>query len=421
MFIDGEGSDGVSALKRAGSITINASETFSPTNSAGYITFNTTPSGSTSTSERMRITSAGNVGIGTSSPAAQLDIGSGSTSTLRLSNSDTILSLGQITGEISFSQSDLSGGGIGISGRIGMRSANRPDTGTFFGSSADMGFFVSGDSTGSASQNAPYEALTIRSNGYVGIGTTSPAQKLHVAGAIQGGTASSVSGQIYLYSNSNDTRCDLSNTGTEFKIAATYLSTGGYKPITFYTSDAERMRIDSSGNLLIGTTTSVSKVTCQNLGGDAFGAVINATGTAFYASSSGQSNTMTAAFFSTNYGGVGSITCGATTAYNTSSDYRLKDNITPMTGALAVVGQLKPCTYTWKADGSSGQGFIAHELQEVVPDCVTGEKDAVNEDGTIKAQGIDTSFLVATLTAAIQEQQAIINDLKVRIETLESK
>jgi hypothetical protein len=77
-----------------------------------------------------------------------------------------------------------------------------------------------------------------------------------------------------------------------------------------------------------------------------------------------------------------------------------------MTGALAKVALLKPCTYKWNADGSDGEGFIAHELQEVCPDAVTGEKDAVNEDGSIKAQGIDTSFLVATLTAAIQELKA---------------
>ena len=104
---------------------------------------------------------------------------------------------------------------------------------------------------------------------------------------------------------------------------------------------------------------------------------------------------------------VGAITSnGSSTSYVTSSDYRLKENVQPMTGALATVALLKPCTYTWKADGSAGQGFIAHELQEVVPDAVNGEKDAVNEDGSIKPQGIDTSFLVATLTAAIQELNA---------------
>jgi hypothetical protein len=103
---------------------------------------------------------------------------------------------------------------------------------------------------------------------------------------------------------------------------------------------------------------------------------------------------------------------GTSTTYSTSSDYRLKENIAPMTGALATIAKLKPVTYTWKADGSDGQGFIAHELQAVMPECVVGEKDAVNEDGSIKSQGIDTSFLVATLTAAIQELKAEIDLLK---------
>ena len=108
------------------------------------------------------------------------------------------------------------------------------------------------------------------------------------------------------------------------------------------------------------------------------------------------------------------------TTYNTSSDYRLKENVAPMTGALSKVAALKPCTYSWKIDGSSGQGFIAHELAEVCPQAVTGEKDGVREDGiTPKYQGIDVSFLVATLTAAIQEQQALITSLTARIAALE--
>jgi hypothetical protein len=90
-----------------------------------------------------------------------------------------------------------------------------------------------------------------------------------------------------------------------------------------------------------------------------------------------------------------------------------------MTGALEKVQALKPVTWKWKADGSDGEGFIAHELQEVCPDAVVGEKDAVYEDGSIKPQQIDTSFLVATLTAAIQEQQALIQTLTARVAALE--
>jgi hypothetical protein len=89
-----------------------------------------------------------------------------------------------------------------------------------------------------------------------------------------------------------------------------------------------------------------------------------------------------------------------------------------MTGALDKVSLLKPCTYKWNADGSDGQGFIAHELAEVEPGCVTGEKDAVDAEGKPKYQGIDTSFLVATLAAAIQELKAIVDAQGAEIASL---
>jgi hypothetical protein len=119
---------------------------------------------------------------------------------------------------------------------------------------------------------------------------------------------------------------------------------------------------------------------------------------------------------------VGTITRNGASAiaYNTSSDYRLKNTVAPMTGALAKVALLKPCTYKWNADGSAGEGFIAHELAEVCPQAVTGRKDAVDAKGNAVYQGIDTSFLVAILTAAIQEQQAMIATLTARIAALES-
>jgi hypothetical protein len=106
------------------------------------------------------------------------------------------------------------------------------------------------------------------------------------------------------------------------------------------------------------------------------------------------------------------------TTYATVSDYRLKENVAPMTGALAKVAALKPCVYTWKDSGINSQGFIAHELQAVVPECVTGEKDAVDAEGKPVYQGIDTSFLVATLTAAIKEQQALITQLQADVAAL---
>jgi hypothetical protein len=86
-----------------------------------------------------------------------------------------------------------------------------------------------------------------------------------------------------------------------------------------------------------------------------------------------------------------------------------------MKGALAKVAQLKPVTYKWKSDGSDGEGFIAHELAEVVAGCVSGEKDAVDAEGKPIYQGIDTSFLVATLVSAIQELKAEVDSLKAQL------
>ena len=119
---------------------------------------------------------------------------------------------------------------------------------------------------------------------------------------------------------------------------------------------------------------------------------------------------------------VGNISStGTSTSYNTSSDRRLKKDITPMTDGLEKTMLLKPVDYVWKINDEPSQGFIADELQEVIPEAVTGEPNGVNPDGTPKYQGIDTSFIVATLTSAIQQQQAIIEDLTSRIATLEAK
>ncbi len=91
----------------------------------------------------------------------------------------------------------------------------------------------------------------------------------------------------------------------------------------------------------------------------------------------------------------------------------MKEAVQPLTGGLARINALKPSIYKWKSDGSSGEGFIAHELAEVVPLAVSGQKDAVNEDGSIKSQGIDMSRIVPVLVAAIKE-------LTARVEALEA-
>ena len=112
---------------------------------------------------------------------------------------------------------------------------------------------------------------------------------------------------------------------------------------------------------------------------------------------------------------VGGISVTATAAsFNTSSDYRLKENCAPLTGGLATVGQLSPCEFTWKSDGSIGRGFIAHELQAVVPEAVSGEKDVVDENGRPQYQGVDAAKLVPYLVAAVQELSAKVAALEAR-------
>ena len=188
---------------------------------------------------------------------------------------------------------------------------------------------------------------------------------------------------------------------------------GGTTALTLDTSQNATF----AGNLLVGTTTQIGSgfvnikfnsgpyngITMQDTATSSWGQYIY-----FINSSSAQA-------------GIIGHTGSTTVAYTTSSDYRLKDDVASITGALDKVLALKPVTYKWKADGSAGEGFIAHELAEVCPQAVIGEKDAVNQDGSIKAQSIDTSFLVATLTAAIQELAAQVTTLQTQVTALQSK
>jgi hypothetical protein len=320
------------------------------------------------------------------------------------------------------------------------------------GTDANTGiFFPAADTIGFSEGGA--EAMRIDSSGNVGIGTASPGAKFSLTS-----TGSTTADGVRLTFGSEARAHNIYSalsTGRDLTIApfrALTINTGSgtaegvlalnaYEYTTFGTGSSytERMRIDSSGNLLVGTTSAPTGST----GGSGF--IVESVGRRTLKVATTTTGGAGLAEFINPNGVVGTISVsGSTTTYGTSSDYRLKEAIAPMTGALTTVAALKPCTYKWKADGSDGQGFIAHELAEVVPDCVTGEKDAVQEEqyevtpavtdeegNTIteavmgtrtvpKYQGIDTSFLVATLTAAIQEQQALITALTTRITALEA-
>ena len=297
----------------------------------------------------------------------------------------------------------------------------------------------------SVSSSAPDNSVQLNASGNLGLGVTPSAwrssEKAFQIGSI--GSLSQISGAVKVngntYWNSSNQAIYLTS-----DLASTYVQTSGaHQWLTAPSGTAgnaisftQAMTLDASGNLQVGTTSlSAGRLNAASAAGFWGISVRDAVG-----------NSALIQFRNTSNSEVGAITTNqSTTSYVTSSDYRLKENIAPMTGALAKVAALKPVTYTWKANGSAGQGFIAHELQAVVPECVTGEKDAtrveqyevtpavLDDNGQVVTpavmgertvpvyQGIDTSFLVATLTAAIQEQQAIITDLKARIEVLEAK
>ena len=263
-------------------------------------------------------------------------------------------------------------------------------------------FKVTADTTGTLvlqTGASPTTAVTIDTSQNVGIGTSAPNGYSGFGALTMNGT----SGGLVDFSVGGSRRFSVYGNS-----AGGILETVGAYPLIFTTNGSERARITSAGDFLVGATAIGNKGLSNIVDPNGIYSLWNVSSTGFNALQFRQNGTS-----------AGSVTINATTvSYNTLSDYRLKENITPMTGALSVVQQLKPCTYSWKSDGSEGQGFIAHELQAVVPDCVTGEKDAVDADGNPVYQGIDTSFLVATLTAAIQELKAELDAAKADIATL---
>jgi hypothetical protein len=207
------------------------------------------------------------------------------------------------------------------------------------------------------------------------------------------------------------------------------------------------MTIDNAGRILVGTSSPYATSVAMSINVDSApgsgGSIVSkttATGDKFHL------------HFQNGNGGVGGIkTTGSSTAYNTSSDYRLKENLVPLTDSIERVKALQPYRFNFIADpDTTVDGFVAHEAGEVVPEAVSGEKDAMqmveyeitpaveevrDDDGNIiteavdavmgereiiDPQGIDQSKLVPLLTAALQTALSQIEDLTARIEVLES-
>ncbi|WBF78107.1 tail structural protein [Methylophilales phage MEP401] len=277
-------------------------------------------------------------------------------------------------------------------------------------------------------------------NNRVGIGTSSPAHNVEIVATASGSVNDTLqirnnatatgTGSRIRFINSTDENSDANGAS----IAS--IRTGGDNDLAFETENVERMRIKSNGDVLIGTTT--------DLAAGSEGVEIRGDLGVIYTARNTTANAGHILFYNPN-GIVGSIqTTGTTTSYVTSSDYRLKEKVSPMSGSIDRLKQLKPSTWSWKIDGSHGEGFLAHEAQTVVPESATGTKDAMrteeyevtpevlDDDGNVVTeavmgtrevpdyQGIDQSKLVPLLTAALQEAVTKIEDLETRIQALEN-
>jgi len=352
-------------------------------------------------------TFSGNLGIGTSSPVGKLNVKSTYTS-------DT-------TTQQRFE--DNTGCSLDFGGTAsGHKWLNSRDTAA--GTAVPMLFQTGGitrmtlDASGNLTLNTANSTLNVGNGGFSQTNYGLLGLNGSNGGFIKMGTAGVEQGAVYANSG-----------GLTFQTPATYA-------MTWYPAGAFGMKLDTSGNLLVGVNSVDSAIRGIEVKGSA-----NKYVGMFRNTTDGYG----IIFRSAANTSVGTIVWSASaTAYNTSSDYRLKEDAVPMTGATERVKALRPINFAWKVDGSRTDGFLAHEAQEVVPEAVHGTKDAMrdeeyevtpaveevrDEDGNIITeavaavmgtrsvpdyQGIDQSKLVPLLTATIQE-------LIARIEALEGE
>jgi Chaperone of endosialidase len=359
----------------------------------------------TSGTEAMRITAAGNVGIGTSSPSSSYRV-----TIVRAGGNQLLVNDGSVSARF-----QTSGGAAATLGSL--------------------------DNIPLIFETNTIEQMRITAAGNVGIGTTSPGVKLQVSSV----SPTNTTGQIR--ASADSAVLDLVAYGStatpygmwgasEVGVFSTYpiniMTTGATAPIKFAAGgNTELMRLTPAGSLLVNTTSGLTSgvkicaVNQNSTGNDwCFGGQVGNGGNGmFFTNVSGTAAYVAAGFYNngTSYSLAGSITVsGITVVYGSVSDYRLKENVMPMTTGLATIAALKPVTYTWISTKEEGEGFIAHELQAVVPNAVAGVKDDVDKDGKIKAQNVDYGKIVVHLVAAIQELSVKNDALEARLAKLET-
>ena len=285
------------------------------------------------------------------------------------------------------------------------------------------GYFDIYDETNSTTR------MRVDSSGNVGIGTTSPASKLNIEttktvalsaaadfltlgltvdDSTAGNTAGGGGGIAFRSKNDNSGTQVVFGAIDAIKESANVSDFRG--SLRFFTNQnstgvpLERMRINSSGDLLFGTTGTPNGTSVY---GSAFLNTTNERMALVQASDTTSLATMQT-YYNPN-GAVGTIkTTGSATQFNTSSDYRLKEDLKDFDG-LDKVSKIPVYDFKWKVDDSRSYGVMAHELQEVVPDAVSGEKDAE------EMQGVDYSKIVPLLIKSIQELEAKVKELKSKI------
>jgi len=322
---------------------------------------------------------------------------------------------GTLTGALGGTTATFSGlitgqNGIYQTNAASLIASNRFDT--YNGGTTQMEFNY--PASGSVAFINGTERMRITSAGNVGIGTTSPTCRLDVRSTyvsdttVQQRFGDNTGGFLDFGGNASAGKwINASDGGT---------STG--TSLIFQTGGTERMRITSDGTLLVGRTTAgLTNTSGTTIYGGAV--LVESNGYLFY----GNRTTSDGLFMGIrrNNVDVGSITVTTSaTAFNTSSDYRLKTDFKDYNG-LSLINSIKTYDYAWAIDNTRAYGVKAHELQELLPYMVFGEKDATNEDDSIKPQAVDYSKLVPVLVKAIQELSAENTSLINRIEALENK